>query len=43
VPSLGALSEKNLVHAYDGFSRDTMRKARAAVLSEFVDKDNLDK
>jgi hypothetical protein len=43
VPSLGALSEKNLVHAYGGFSRDTMRKARAAVLSEFVDKDNLDK
>jgi hypothetical protein len=41
--SLDALFEKDLVDAYGGFSRDTMRRARTAVLSEFVDKDNLDK
>ena len=40
VASLDALPEKNLVDAYGGFSRDTMRKARTAVLSEIVEKSN---
>jgi len=35
--SLDALLEKDLVDAYGGFSRDTMRKARTAVLSEMVE------
>jgi len=35
--SLDALFEKDLVGAYGGFSRDTMRKARTAVLSEMVE------
>jgi hypothetical protein len=41
--SLDALLEKDLVDAYGGFSRDTMRKARTAVLSEIVDESNHDK
>ena len=43
VGSLSALLEKDLVDAYGGFSRDTMRKARTAVLSEIVEKSNHDK
>jgi len=40
--SLHDMLEKNLVEIY-GFSRDTMRKARAEVLSEIVEKSNPDK
>jgi hypothetical protein len=40
--SLRDMPEKNLANMY-GVSRDTARKARNAVLSEIVDKDNLDK
>jgi len=35
--SIDVLLEKDLVDAYGGFSRDTMRKARTAVLSEMVE------
>ena len=37
VSSIDALLEKDLVDAFGGFSRDTMRKARTAVLSEMVE------
>jgi len=37
VTSLDAMLEKKLVDAFGGFSRDTMRKARTAVLSEIVE------
>jgi DNA-binding GntR family transcriptional regulator len=40
--SLRDMLEKNLVEIY-GFSRDTVRKARAEVLSEIVEKSNPDK
>ena len=37
VASLDALLEKDLVNAYGGFCRETMRKARTAALLEFVE------
>jgi hypothetical protein len=40
--SLRDMLEKNLVETY-GFSRDTVRKARAEVLAEIVEKSNPDK
>ena len=40
--SLDAMLEKTLKHIY-GVSRDTARKARIAVLSEYVENSNRDK
>ena len=42
VASLRAMLEKNLAETYE-VSRDTARKARAAVLSEFVENSTCDK
>jgi hypothetical protein len=42
VSSLNAMLEKELEHIY-GVSRDTVRRARNAVLSEYVENSNSDK